>query len=183
MGLRKGNLNKLEIEFHSHKKVVSPKLENSAHLFIVNFKRAKFQKNWRTVLRYFCRSFITTRIFIQEFPLNLVWVHFTTNYRIIFSTRKSCVKLSLFNFIKEFPCKLIGDLQQKFYKRIPFNFDLGSFYKEFPWKNFFTGKSFVKFFPIFKLESDFFPHFLSKIRKLENCENFPILNFKCAKLN
>ena len=36
---------KLEIEFHSHKKVVSPKLENSAHLFIVNFKRAKFQKN------------------------------------------------------------------------------------------------------------------------------------------
>ena len=36
---------KLKIEFHSHKKVVSPKLENSAHLFIVNFKCAKFQKN------------------------------------------------------------------------------------------------------------------------------------------
>ena len=36
---------KFEIEFHSHKKVVSPKLENSAHLFIVNFKCAKFQKN------------------------------------------------------------------------------------------------------------------------------------------
>ena len=35
---------KLEIEFYSHKKVVSPKIENSAHLFIVNFKRAKFQK-------------------------------------------------------------------------------------------------------------------------------------------
>ena len=34
---------KLEIEFHSHEKVVSPKLENSAHLFIVNFKCAKFQ--------------------------------------------------------------------------------------------------------------------------------------------
>ena len=29
---------KLEIEFHSHKKVVSPKLENSAYLSIVNFK-------------------------------------------------------------------------------------------------------------------------------------------------
>ena len=36
---------KLDIEFHSHKKVVSTKLENSAHLFIVNFKFAKFQKN------------------------------------------------------------------------------------------------------------------------------------------
>ena len=35
---------KFEIEFHSHKKVVSPKLENSAHLFIVNFKCAKLQK-------------------------------------------------------------------------------------------------------------------------------------------
>ena len=38
---------KLEIEFHSHKKVVSPKLENCAYLFIVNFKCAKFQKNSR----------------------------------------------------------------------------------------------------------------------------------------
>ena len=37
-----------EIEFHSHRKVVSPKLENSAHSFIVNFKCAKFQKNQRT---------------------------------------------------------------------------------------------------------------------------------------
>ena len=46
---------------------------------------------------------------------------------------------------------------------------------------FFTWKSFVKIFPIFKLESDFFPHFLSKIRKLENCENLSILSFKCAK--
>ena len=37
---------KSEIEFHSHKKsCVSPKLENSAHLFLVNFKFAKFQKN------------------------------------------------------------------------------------------------------------------------------------------
>ena len=45
---------------------------------------------------------------------------------------------------------------------------------------FFTGKSFVKFFPIFKLESDFFPHFLSKIRKLENCENLFLLNYNGA---
>ena len=57
---------------------------------------------------------------------------------------------------------------------------MGSFYKEIPWEFFFTGKSFVKFFPIFKLESDFFPHFLSKIRKLENCENLFFMNFKCA---
>ena len=42
---------KLEIEFHSHKKVVSPKLKNCAHLFIVNCKYAKFQQNQRTFLR------------------------------------------------------------------------------------------------------------------------------------
>ena len=46
---------------------------------------------------------------------------------------------------------------------------------------FFPRKSFVKFFWNFKLESDFFPPFLSKIRKIENCENFFLLNFKCAK--
>ena len=33
---------KLEIEFHSHKKVISPKLNNCAHLFIGNFKCGKF---------------------------------------------------------------------------------------------------------------------------------------------
>ena len=58
---------------------------------------------------------------------------------------------------------------------------MGSFYKEIPWKFFFTWKSFVKKFPIFKLESDFFPHFLSKIRKLENSAHLNIVNFKCAK--
>ena len=36
---------KLEIKFHSRKKAVPPKLENFGHLFTVNFKRAKFQKN------------------------------------------------------------------------------------------------------------------------------------------
>ena len=35
---------------------------------------------------------------------------------------------------------------------------MGSFYKEIQWIFFFTGKSFVKFFTIFKLESDLFPH-------------------------
>ena len=39
---------KLEIEFHSHKKVVSPKLENSAHLFISKYKCANFERNRRS---------------------------------------------------------------------------------------------------------------------------------------
>ena len=39
---------KLEIEFHSHKKVVSPKLENCAHLYIMKFMCAKFKQNQRT---------------------------------------------------------------------------------------------------------------------------------------
>ena len=41
-------------------------------------------------------------------------------------------------------------------------------------------KSFVKFFWSFKLESDFFPHFLSKIRKLENSAHLFILNYNWA---
>ena len=40
----------------------------------------------------------------------------------------------------------------------------------------FKGKSLVKK----KIESDFFPHFLSKIRKLENCENLFLLNYNWA---
>ena len=69
---------------------------------------------------------------------------------------------------------------RKFYKRIPFNFDKCSFYKGFPWEIFFTRKSFVNFFWNFKLESDFFPHFLSKIRKLENSAHLFILNYNWA---
>ena len=47
--------------------------------------------------------------------------------------------------------------------------------------NFFLqGNPFVKFFPIFKLESDFFPHFLSKITKLENSAHLFILNYNWA---
>ena len=57
---------------------------------------------------------------------------------------------------------------------------MGSFYKGFPWKKKFTRKSFVKNFRIFKLESDFFPHFLSKIRKLENSAHLFILNYNWA---
>ena len=41
-------------------------------------------------------------------------------------------------------------------------------------------RTFVKFFLIFKLESDFFPHFLSKIRKLENCAHLFHLKYNWA---
>ena len=48
---------KLEIEFYSHKKVVSPKLENCAHLYIVNFMCAKFQQNQGTLF-FTMKSFV-----------------------------------------------------------------------------------------------------------------------------
>ena len=59
---------KLEIEFHSHKKVVSPKLENCAHLYIVNFMCAKFQQNQRTFFFYMeilCKIFPTFKLEIE----------------------------------------------------------------------------------------------------------------------
>ena len=65
---------------------------------------------------------------------------------IFFFTRKSFVKYFLLKFTKEFPLNWSRTSSRKFYKRIPFNFDLGSFYKEIPWKFFFTWKSFVKLF-------------------------------------
>ena len=80
---------------------------------------------------------------------------------------KSFVKMSILYFIKEFPCKLTRDLQQKNYKRIACNFDLCSFYKGFPC-NFFYVEIFCKFFPTFQTWIGFCSHFLSEIRKLEN---------------
>ena len=82
---------------------------------------------------------------------------------------ESFVKFSLLYFIKNSLLNWSGTSSRKIYKRIPCNFDLCSFYKEFSWDFFFTWKSFVKFFRIFKLESDFFPHFFlqnQKTRKL-----------------
>ena len=75
-----------------------------------------------------------------------------------------------------------GTSNSQFYKRIPFNFDLGSLYREFTYlDNFFTGKSFVNFFPTFKLEIEF--HFHKKVvsPNLENSAHLFIVNFKCAK--
>ena len=52
-------------------------------------------------------------LFHSEFHLLLIWDHYTNKYHRFFFTRKSFLKLFLFNFIKEFLYKLIGDLQQK----------------------------------------------------------------------
>ena len=76
-----------------------------------------------------------------------------------------------------------GTTNSKFYKRIPFNFDLGLFYKEFTWKNFFTGKSFVKFFPTFKLKIEFHSHKKVVSPKLENSAHLFIGNFERAKFH
>ena len=78
---------------------------------------------------------------------------------------ESFVKFSLLYFIKNSLLNWSGTSSRKIYKRIPCNFDLCSFYKEFSWDFFFTWKSFVKFFRIFKLESDFFPHFFLQNQK------------------
>ena len=123
----------------------------------------------------------SSRKFYKRIPFNFyrssIYKEFPWEF---FFTGKSFVKFFLLILWRNSLVNWSGTSSRKFYKRIPFNFDRSSFYKEFPWKFFFTGKSFVKFFPIFKLESDFFPHFLSKIRKLENCENLFILNYNWA---
>ena len=59
----------------------------------------------------FLFSFFLFYVFF--FLLHLIWDHFTNNYHIIF-------------FYKEILCKFFP---LQFYKRIPFTFDLGSFYK------------------------------------------------------
>ena len=128
----------------------------------MNYNWVNFQGNQRTFLDHF------------------TFHSFTKDSQVFFFYVEILCKIFPIHFIKEFTCKLIGDLRQKILQRIPFNFDRSSFYKEFPWKFLFTGKSFVKIFPIFKLESDFFPHFFSKIRKDENCENLFTLNYNWA---
>ena len=61
--------------------------------------------------------------------------------------------------------------------RADLSFYLGSFYKQFH-MHLFQSKSFVKFFPNFKLESNFFPHFFNLIRNIESCAHLFIMNFK-----
>jgi len=64
---------------------------------------------------------------------------------------------------------------------MPSKFNLGSFYKEFPWKIFFTWKSFVKIFPNLKLEIEIHSHKKVVAPKLENFAHLYIVNFMCAK--
>ena len=81
--------------------------------------------------------------------------------------REILVEIFPLKIKKGIPFKLSEDLQQKNLQRIPLGKKI-------------LRKSFVKFFWSFKLESDFFPHFLSKIRKLENSAHLFNLRYKCA---
>merc|ERR1711954_297462 len=70
-----------------------------------------------------------------------------------------------------------------FIKEIPLNFDIDSIYKEFPWEFFFTWKSFVNFFQIFKLESDFFPHFFLQNQETRKLCTFIYLELKLSQFS
>ena len=82
---------KLESDFFPHFLSRIRKLENCAHLFILNFIWANFQQNQRT---FFYRDFsdLLEKKKIKELLLNLICVHFTSNSNGKF-------------FVKEIPCK------------------------------------------------------------------------------
>ena len=119
--------------------------------------------------------------FVCEFPLLLLWGHFTNTYVIIF-------------FYKEILCKFCP---LQFYKGIPIRIDRGpptvNFTKEFPFilirvhftknslGNFFYREIPLLFFPTSKLEIEFHSHKKVVSPKLENSENLFIVYFKCAK--
>merc|ERR1712115_253627 len=66
-----------------------------------------------------------------------------------------------------------------FIKEIPLNFDIYRFnLQRILMGFFFTWKSFVNFFQIFKLESDFFPHFF-----LQNQKNRKLCTFIYLELH
>ena len=121
---------KLEIEFHSHKKLlyqnsISPDIYLSWTLSVPSFRKIK-------------ETFLSGAREVAH------------NYHGFFFTRKLCVKLFLLNFKWEFLLNWSGTSNRKFYKRIPFNFDMGSFYKEFPCNFFLQGNPFT-FFPNFEI--------------------------------
>ena len=108
---------KLEIQFHSHKKVISPKLETFAHLIIENLECAKFQKNQRT---FFSHSFIIIHSFIMTRSvggLGRCWLGCTRLEHSMCKNRWVCQtwwlvqRFPISHFIKEILCK--------FYKRNP----------------------------------------------------------------
>ena len=123
----------------------------------------------------------TPFLFCSWITFTLALGSFTKQLRYTFFTRKSLVKLFLFNFNKDFPINWSGTFNRSLYKRIPCNLDLGSFYKGFPLKTKFTGKSFVKFFPTFKLKIEFHSHKKVVSPKLENSAHLFKMNFKRAK--
>ena len=108
--------------------------------FLISFFSISFLSNYFlsffSFLYFICFSFFPILILLGSFQKN----------PFIFFTRKSFVKYFLLKFIKEFPLNWSRTSSRKIYKRIPFNFDMGSFYKGFPWEFFFPRKSFVKFF-------------------------------------
>ena len=111
----------------------------------------------------------------------MIWVHFTGN----FHRKKKIVVKSFVNFFqlilrRNSLVNWSGTSSRKFYQRIPIILIRVHFTKNSQGKKI-TRKSFVKFFSIFKFESDFFPRFFNKIRKYENYEKLSILNFKCSK--
>ena len=82
---------KLEIEFHSHKKVVSPKHENSAHSFIVNFTCAKFQQNQRTF-------FFTWKSFVKFFPTFKLEIEFYSHKKVVSPKIENCAHLYIVKY-------------------------------------------------------------------------------------
>ena len=90
-------------------------------------------------------------------------------------------------FYREILCKFVPDFQtwigflSTFFEQNQKNRKLRKFISFKLQLSQFWARSEELFFenlpPIFELESDFFQQFLSKIRKLENCENLFSLNF------
>merc|ERR1712115_573257 len=70
-----------------------------------------------------------------------------------------------------------------FIKEIPLNFDIDSIYKEFPWEFFFTWKSFVKIFRLFKLESDFFSTFFLQNQKTRKLRTFNLFELHLSQFS
>jgi len=67
---------------------------------------------------------------------------------------------------------LIEDFQQTIYKRIPFNFDLGPFYKGFPWEKKISKEILCKFFLKFQTWIGFFSTFFEQNQKTRKFRTF-----------
>ena len=90
------------------------------------------------------------------------------------------IEFDLGSFYIEFPPKNVFIPPRKKDKIFPFKFNQGSFYKEFP-RFFFYRKIPLQFFPTFKFEIEFHSHKKVVSPKLKDCAHLVIVNFKCAK--